>query len=104
MIQTYADVLGRGVVTTRSSQGSALGAAIVSAVAAGEFASIEEAQDVLVHFSDLEYRADPAKVDVYDRLYEEFVRVHDAFAANGPLGRVMKTLLDVRDSTLAATA
>jgi L-ribulokinase len=104
MIQTYADVLGRGVVTTRSSQGSALGAAIVSAVAAGEFASIEEAQDVLVHFNDLEYRADPAKAEVYDRLYEEFVRVHDAFAANGPLGRVMKTLLDVRDSTLAATA
>jgi L-ribulokinase len=104
MIQTYADILGREVLTARTTQGSALGAAIVSAVAAGEFASIEAAQDVLVHFSDLEYRPDPAKVEVYDRLYEEFVSVHDAFAANGPLGQVMKTLLDVRDSTLAATA
>jgi L-ribulokinase len=103
MIQTYADILGRDIITPRTSQGSALGAAIVSSVAAGEFTSIEAAQDVLVRFTDRQYRPEPARVNIDDRLYKEFISVHDAFSADGPLGHVMKTLLNVRDSTLAMT-
>ncbi len=97
MIQTYADVLGREIVTARTTHGSALGAAIIAAVAAGEFASIEAAQDVLVHY--LERPHVPTEASrTYDVLYAQFVAVHDTFASDGILGSVMKTLLDVRDN------
>ena len=98
MVQTYADVLGREIVTTRTAQGSALGAAIVAAVAAGEFASVEAAQDVLVHYLGTSHVPREQDRRTYDVLYAQFVAVHDAFAAGGPLGSVMKSLLDVRDN------
>lgn len=98
MVQTYADVIGREIVTTRTSQGSALGAAIVAAVAAGEFPSIEAAQDVLVHYLQTSHLpTDEARL-TYDVLYEQFVAVHDSFSSDGALGGVMKTLLNVRDA------
>lgn len=99
MMQVYADVLGREIVVSATSQGSALGAALVAAVAAGEFASVEAAQDALVRFQDRRWRPDPAAVKVYDALYAEFNRLHDAFASAGALGMVMKHVLDVRDRT-----
>jgi L-ribulokinase len=100
IIQAYADVFGREIITTRTTQGSAMGAAIVAAVAAGEFASVEAAQDTLVHYNDYRYQPDPVSSATYDRLYEQFVLVHDAFAADGQLGGVMKSLLDIRDEAV----
>ena len=101
MIQTYADVLGREILTTRTAQGSALGAAIVAAVAAGEFETVQAAQDAMVHFDDRRFRPGPGTTATYDALYDEYVALHDAFSAQGgALGHVMKMLLDTRDSTL----
>jgi L-ribulokinase len=98
MIQTYADVLGRDIVVARTSQGSALGAAIVAAVAADEFASVPAAQATLVHFAPDVVRPSAEAAMTYDELYREFVQVHDAFAADGVLGGVMKRVLTVRDA------
>ena len=100
IIQVYADVFGREISTVRTTQGSAMGAAIVAAVAAGEFATVEAAQDVLVHFNDHRYVPDTEAAATYDRLYGEFVTVHDAFAASGTLGGVMKSLLEIRDAAV----
>jgi L-ribulokinase len=102
MIQTYADVLGREIHTTRTTQGSALGAAIVAAVAVGEFVSIEAAQDALVHHLETPHVPSEASTRAYDVLYAQFNAVHDAFAADGSLGDVMKILLDVRDHPAGA--
>jgi L-ribulokinase len=102
VVQTYADVLGRRIITTRTTQGSALGAAIVAAVAAGEFPSVEAAQDVLVHHLETAHVPAEESRHTYDVLYQQFNAVHDAFAANGPLGSAMKTLLDVRDHRAGA--
>jgi L-ribulokinase len=99
MMQAYADVLGRDIVVAQTSQGSALGAAIVAAVAAGEFESVQAAQDVLVHFRELVYHPEPSARAVYDDLYRNFVLVHDQFAATGALGSVMKDVLAIRDRT-----
>ena len=100
MIQVYADVIGREIIATASAQGSALGAALVAAVAAGEFESIEEAQDRLVHYRDHVFTPSADAAEVYNRIYAEFTAVHDAFAKTGVLGSVMKHMLDIRDAAL----
>lgn len=104
MMQAYADVFGRRIIVAQTSQGSALGAAIVAAVAAGEFDSVEAAQDRLVHYRDVEYLPNPEANAVYEDLYKSFLLVHDQFAANGALGTVMKDVLDIRDRTAKETA
>jgi L-ribulokinase len=105
MIQTYSDILGREILIPRTDQGSALGAAIVASVAAGEFESIEAAQEKLVHFTDRRYVPDPDAAATYDTLFGEFVAVHDAFSAHGDdLRNVMKTLLSVRDRAQGAVS
>lgn len=100
IIQNYADVFGREIVVSATAYGSALGAAIVAGVAAGEFDTVQAAQDTLVHYRPERYRPDPEATVAYERLYVEFGRVHDAFAADGALGSVMKNLLAVRETTL----
>lgn len=100
IIQNYADVFGREIVVSATTQGSAFGAAVVAAVAAGEFGSVQDAQDTLVHYSAERFAPDPEAAAVYERLYREFTAVHDAFAADGALGAVMKNLLAVRETTL----
>ena len=97
LVQNYADVLGRPIVVARTTQGSAFGGGLVAAVAAGVFPTVEVAQDRLVHFRPQIYEPVPGAAAVYDELYAQFVRVHDAFAADGALGGVMKDLLEVRD-------
>ncbi len=98
MMQCYADVFGREITLARTSQGSALGAGIVASVAAGEFDTIEHAQDVLVHFQEKTYVPDPHAAALYNELYQEFILVHDAFGRrDGALSGVMKTLMNIRD-------
>ncbi len=99
LLQTYADVLGRPVRVAATRQGSARGAAMVAAVAAGEFASVAEAQERLCGFYGEPYVANPASRAVYDRLYAHYLVLHDAFGGfdDHPLATVMKDLLDLRD-------
>jgi xylulokinase len=47
--QLMADVFGTPVAVTTSTEGPAFGAALLGGVAAGVFASVEEAADALVH-------------------------------------------------------
>ncbi len=49
--QMMADVFGMSVAVTTSTEGPAFGAALLGGVAAGAFASVEEAADALVHVS-----------------------------------------------------
>jgi L-ribulokinase len=103
ILQTYADVMGRPVRVARSRQGSAFGAALTAAVAAGVFDGVEQAQQKLTGVQDEAFRPDPGAYRVYDRLYRHYLAVHDAFGGvdGHPLGAVMKDLLDLRDETRA---
>jgi len=100
IIQCYADVFGRELVVAGTTQGSAFGAALVAAVAAGEFDSVQAAQDQLVTFGPETFTSNPTAAAVYDQLYAEFAAVHDAFAASGPLGAVMKNVISIRASNI----
>lgn len=104
LMQTYANVLGRPVRVAATRQGSARGAAMVAAVAAGEFASVVDAQQRLCGFYGEPYLPDPQTQATYDRLYENYRVMHDAFGGvgDGPLGTVMKALLEIRDVTVGS--
>jgi len=90
LMQVFSDVTGREIAVAGSRQAPALGAAMWGAVAGGEFESIGDAAKAMAHLSDAAYAPDPANRDVYDRLYAEYVRLHDLFGRGGD--DVMRTL------------
>jgi xylulokinase len=74
-----ADVFGARVALTTSTEGPAFGAAILAAVGAGAFASVEEACDALVHVTQV-VAPDPAESARYP-LYGELRGRFRALAA-----------------------
>ncbi len=79
-----ADVFGAPVAVTTSTEGPAFGAALLGGVAAGAFASVEEAADALVHVS-ARVVPDPVNVDRYRAIHAAYrglyADLHDSFRA-----------------------
>lgn len=82
-MQIYADVTGREVKVAAAKQTPALGSAMFGAVAAGSEAggydSIFEASEAMAHLRDEVYVPNPDHTRIYDRLYAEYVTLHDYF-------------------------
>ena len=100
VMQIYADVLGRPIAVSRSSQTAALGAAIAGAVAAGVYPSFTEAMQSMTAVQPQTFLPHPQSRAVYEKLYAQYRRVHDAFGLRGAqpdLSGVMKELLAIRD-------
>jgi len=95
LMQIYADVLGREITVAASTQAPALGAAMFGAVAAGEFASIEDAARQMTRPGTITYTPSTAEHGVYDDLYSEYRRLHDLFGRGGD--DVMRNLNALRD-------
>lgn len=99
LMQIYSDVCNMPIRISASSQTPALGAAMFAAVAAGSAAggydTIVAAAERMASVQSTVYRPDPAAHAVYARLYEEYVRLHDAFGRGE--NPVMKRLLAIRD-------
>lgn len=104
LMQIYADVTGREMLLSGSSQTCALGAAVAAAVLAGPdaggYRDFSSAQAAMTHLQDRTFQPNPAAVGVYDRLFQLYRRVHDAFGGvgNPDLGGVMKDLLAIKES------
>jgi L-ribulokinase len=83
LMQIYADVTGKEVKVAASKQTPALGSAMFGAVAAGKAAggydTIYEATKVMAHQRAEKYQPVPANKKVYDRIYAEYVTLHDYF-------------------------
>lgn len=83
MMQIYADVTGRDIRVASSRQASALGAAMLGSLAAGEngggFDSITEAVKVMASPEEYVYSPVEENVRTYDLLYAEFRKLHDHF-------------------------
>ncbi|MEJ2291678.1 MAG: ribulokinase [Deinococcales bacterium] len=94
MMQIYADVLGREIHVIGSEQGPALGSAMHAAVAAGAYHDIREAAGAMGSLSPTTYAPVEENSAVYDRLYADYLFLHDAFgrAGEGDPGGVMKRL------------
>jgi L-ribulokinase len=99
VMQTYADVTRRSLSVIESDQGPALGSALHAAVAAGHYPDVPAAAGAMGGKREAVYRPDPASADVYDRLYAEYLLLHDYFGRGG--NEVMHRLRGMRDRTLA---
>lgn len=83
LMQIYADVTGREIRLAASAQATALGAAIIGAIAAGRagggFDDFVEATKRMAKQKETVYRPMPTNHTVYTQLYGEYVRLHDYF-------------------------
>jgi len=102
-MQIYADVTGRPMKVSRSSETCALGAAVAGAVVAGKraggHASFAAAQKAMTGLKAKVYTPNRAAHAVYTQLYALYKQLHDAFGTRdwrGNLHGVMKALLDIR--------
>jgi L-ribulokinase len=98
LLQIYADVTNRPIRTARSGLASALGAAMLGAVAAGEAAGGWSDLDAAArHMGGVQAQAfqpDAGAHRVYETLYRDFLALHDLFGRGGQ--DVMRRLRSLR--------
>ncbi|MCD6289677.1 MAG: ribulokinase [Anaerolineae bacterium] len=103
LMQIYADVTGRTIHVAGTHQAGALGSAMHGAVAAGKdaggYESITEAAKHMARLREDVYHPIPEHKAVYDRLYAEYVALHDYFGRGA--NDVMKRLKALRAEILA---
>lgn len=99
MMQVYADVTGRSIRIAGSKQNAALSSAIWASVAAGEseggYDTLEEAVAHMGNLKDKIYEPRCANTKIYDRLYNEYLLLHDYFGKG--MNDVMKRLKDLQE-------
>jgi L-ribulokinase len=95
LMQIYADVTRRPLSVIGSGQGPALGSAIHAAVAAGAYPDVPAAAAAMGRIESDVYQPDPARANVYDELYAEYVQLHDYFGRGA--NEVMHRLRAIRD-------
>ena len=87
MMQIYADVLGKTIFTGSTEQGSAFGAAVYAAVAAGAerggYGSVYRAARAMGKTGYKRYTPIPQNMEIYHRIYREYKLLHDYFGAGG---------------------
>ncbi len=93
-MQLYSDVLKMNIEVSDSAQAPALAGAIQAAAAAGAqnggYAKLTDAMRAMASRSDRVYRPNQAASAVYDKLFAEYMKLHDYFGRGG--NDVMKTL------------
>ena len=105
LMQIFSDVTGRVIELAGSLQVPALGAAMFGAVAAGSggggYDSIVEASRRMAHLSSESYKPRDDFLEPYDRLYSEYLRLHDLFGRGGE--DVMRRLKSLQFEAAART-
>lgn len=98
LMQIYADVTNRSIKIADSKQTPALGAAMFGAVAAGAekggYDNIIDAAEKMARVKDETIEPIPANVEVYEKLYQEYTKLHDYFGRGA--NDVMKRLKAIR--------
>ena len=91
LMQIYADVLGRPIGVSQSTQAAALGSAIYAAVAAGIYPDLDQAAKAMGSPVTKFYYPNEEAHKAYRKLYKEYVILHDYFGKGS--NDVMKRLL-----------
>ncbi len=90
LMQIYADVLDRKIGVCQSTQAGALGSAIYAAAAAGVYPDLQAAAKAMGTPVAKYYVPNAENHKAYQKLYEEYVTLHDYFGRGG--NAVMKRL------------
>lgn len=102
MMQIYSDVTNREIRISGSSQAPALGSAMFGGVAAGRdkggFENIRDAAKAMSKVKDMVYRPISSNVQTYDRLYKEYLTLHDYFGRGQ--NDVMKRLKRIKNKAM----
>lgn len=100
MMQIYSDIIDMEIKIGASPQAPALGAAIFAAVAAGKekggYDDIYTAANVMGKIKDFSYTPAKENVPVYEKLYEEYKKLHDYFGRGE--NTVMKRLKKIKEN------
>jgi L-ribulokinase len=98
LMQIYADVTGLPIYIPEATQIGAVGSAMHGAVAAGAalggYDSIMEASAKMAHLRDESYHPIPENKAIYDKLFAEYVTLHDYFGRGD--NDVMKRLKNIK--------
>jgi len=98
LMQIYADVTNREIRVAASKQTPALGAAMYGAVAAGTdkggYDSIVAAARKMARVLDESYKPIPENVAIYEKLFQEYSKLHDYFGRGQ--NDVMKNLKSIK--------
>lgn len=100
LMQIYADVTGREVCVSQSSQTCALGAAVGGAVIAGVYPDFSSAQEAMTSVTEQAYSPDQKNHEIYTRLFGIYRELHDGFGkcgGSGDLSAVMKDLISIKE-------
>lgn len=104
-MQIYADIMNRPIAISRSLQTCALGSAIAAAVVAGAHPDFDSAVQKMTGVQNKIYQPIAANVETYQKLFQLYMQLHDAFGIAGmksDISTVMKDLLTIRDAALNA--
>ncbi|MFT5288839.1 MAG: L-ribulokinase [Planctomycetota bacterium] len=107
LMQAYADITGRTMQVSASSQACALGAAVAASVVAGRsaggHADFPSAQAAMTGVQSVSYKPNQAHRAVYDQLFALYGELHDSFGGVQvrDLGQVMKDLLRIKEQQRA---
>lgn len=93
-MQLYADVLGRDIIVASSTQIPALASSIYAAAAAGY--DFKECMENMGSEFVAEYHPNPEASAVYEKLYREYVTLHDYFGRGE--NNVMKRLRAIKEA------
>ncbi len=94
LMQLYSDVTRLPISTIDTDQGPALGSAIHAAVAAGLYANVNQAADVMGRVNKHVYLPNEERSQQYDALYREYLELHDYFGRGA--NNVMKRLKQMK--------
>jgi L-ribulokinase len=104
LMQIYADITGREMKVSRSTQSCALGSAIAAAVVAGKksggYDNFASAQSAMCGVKNKVYIPNKKNHNVYAELYKLYKTLHDAFGVKNHkavLSDVMKKLLELKE-------
>ncbi|WP_082533965.1 ribulokinase [Marmoricola sp. Leaf446] len=104
LMQVYADVLRLPLSLIGSAQGPALGSAIHAAVAAGAYDDVTAAAARMGRVQRDAFVPDEAAARRYDRLFAEYVALHDHFGRDsGAMRRLRALRREARSVDLGAT-
>jgi len=109
LMQIYADVTGREIKVAAAKQpggvGSAMFGAVAAGAAAGGYDTVFDAAKHMGRLKDIVYRPIPEHKEIYDKLYAEYVALHDYFGrgANNVMKRLKKLRQEVRSQAITHT-